>query len=238
MNIYNIPKIYHQEIYLFLNKFLIQKAKEAKKTAPETFYFIDAARKYILPRTTESLARECGDECLESSRGAVFQSHRLRPVVRGLQNQCKSSSPFLAYSIYKSLGGENDKDFFNLSASLVLVDHFFAIFDALSWKKSAVKNKLIQSIFKKYKNDKTKSDPTHITFSQNLILGDIISGFSYELVLTSNFSNAQKIKIFEELNNIIKWHEIGKLAGKKKFDYFMEGSKKIAALARGEKHGN
>ncbi|MEW6408064.1 MAG: hypothetical protein AB1465_05235 [Patescibacteria group bacterium] len=126
----------------------------------------------------------------------------------------------------------------NICASLTLIKHFFTIFDALTWKKSALKNDLTQNIFKKYQNDKTKNDPQHIAFSQVLILGDIVSGFAYELVLISKFSDQQKVKILEEINNIIKWHEIEKLSGKKKFDYFTKGVEKIAFLVVHKIHRN
>jgi len=38
----------------------------------------------ILPRTTERLVRERGDECFELPAGAMPQSHGRKSVVRGL----------------------------------------------------------------------------------------------------------------------------------------------------------
>lgn len=141
-----------------------------------------------------------------------------------MQNQDKIKASALTPAI-------SDKNFLNLSASLTLIKHFFTIFDALTWKKSALKNDLVQNIFKKYQNDKTKNDPRHIAFSQVLVLGDVVSGFAYELVLISKFSDRQKIKILEEINNIIRWHEIEKLTGQKKFDYLTRGVKKILLIS-------
>lgn len=174
-------KEYQDKIYLFLDKFLQKKTKEAKREARQTFYFLDKLRKYI--------ARN------------------------------KINEQFLS--------AIND---INVCASLILIKNFFTIFNALTWKKSALKNNLTQNVFKKYQNDKTKNDPRHIAFSQVLILGDIVSGFAYELVLISKFSDQQKIKILEEINNIIKWYEIEKLSGKKKFDYFTKGVEKISLI--------
>lgn len=175
MDIQKTSQIYHQKIYSFLKKYLAKKAKEAKKTAPETFYFINAANSFIL------------------------------------DGQRNEAEPILAYSTYKSLGGREDKKFLDIAAALSLTYHFFTIHQITNWEKQGLKNSLVSDVFKKYKGDKSKKDPSHIAFSQVLVLGDIVSGFGYELIVNSKFSDLQKIKVLEELNNIIKWHQIAKL---------------------------
>jgi hypothetical protein len=216
MNFQQIFQTYLQEIYSFLEKYLAKKAYEAEKIAPETFYFVKAGNKFIL--------KNGKDAC--PPHGVEIE-------------------PAVSYFFYKSFGGKEENKFLNIAAALSLSHHFYKIHEVTSWKVSGLKNPLLKNIFKKYQNDKKKKDPSHIAFSQGLVLGDIVSGFCYELVIDSKFSDEQKIRVLAELNEIIKWRQVMKLAEfKKELDknlqinrkkYLFEGPARIGAyLADGQ----
>lgn len=104
----------------------------------------------------------------------------------------KRLRPYIAYLMYKSLGGQNDKEAIKLFVSLEIFHNFCLIHDDIMDKSNTrhgVKT-IHEYVTEKLIADKRKGDAVHIGNSQAILIGDLLFSWSIEAFnRNSNFNN-------------------------------------------------
>lgn len=169
-----------------MNKWLAENQKEANKII----------RDFLLHKeeTTKSLAPEIFF-IISEIRKNIFQKDfdTLLPEIE-------------KFFLQMSLKLDKGCSFFVAAARLAnffLQDQWY-----LSWKKSSDEDKKFANVLAKYQK---KSDPWHIQNSQLLILSDVVSGFIYDIIMSSTLADKEKIAVCEQIAVFLETNHLRKI---------------------------
>ncbi|MFH1508873.1 MAG: hypothetical protein ABIE68_01795 [bacterium] len=117
---------------------------------------------------------------------------RIKKLVE--KNEDYKAAEYLV-SLYKKLGGKNDKEILKLAISLVLLPLYLEIHKDL-WKKDNIITANYKNLYKKDKKKKSQ----HLGNSVGIVAGDVSTTLAYQVILESKFSKEEKIKLMKEIN--------------------------------------
>lgn len=102
---------------------------------------------------------------------------------------------------FLSIISKNKKSAEFIVAGAWLTNFFLQKISRLAWNNTAAEGKDFEKIICNYQR---KSDPKHIKNSQILILSDVVSGFIYDVIMSSTLTSEKRIAVCEKIANFLE----------------------------------